>query len=474
MQSPSLKASAFWRLLEGAGSEILSFAGFIVLARLLVPEDFGAVALAGSVLMMIHIVLYSGSLESLIQHPQLEARHFHAACAANLAFAVGLVLLGLALAWPLGWVLERPDFAWLLSALLPTALLRAFMSPMLAVLRRRMDFRSIAIRTLLAVSVSAVVAIFCAWRGLGAWSLVAQQWTNEVVGIAFLAWRSPFKPLPIKRDAQALRELLPVALPVMGAQFVATASRRLDNLAIGLRLGDHVVGIYFMANRLVSAAQTVSLFGLGELALVVMSKAIARGSGDWAVVSSILRLAVWPSFLVLGTLALLGPMIIPVLFGPAWTEASRPMAVLAAFAPAGALITLIGVALVARGMAAQYRRLAITVAALQLGAIFAAATQGIDAIVLAIGLVQVIALPYALAHLRRSEALSWPAVLRRIGSPLLAYVAIFVPCALIAAYRPPLAWAAGVGFFLAAAALGLVLLRADWVRANAALAPAPH
>ncbi len=474
MRPPSLKASAFWRLLEGAGSEVLSFLGFVVLARLLVPEQFGAVALAGSVLVLIQVVLYSGSLESLIQHPHFEPRHFHAACAANFALAAALVLLGLALAWPLGWVLDRQDFAWLLSALLPTALLRSFMSPMLAVLRRQMDFRSIAIRTLLAVTLGSLVAVLCAWQGFGVWSLVAQQWTNEVVGIVFLAWRSPLKPIPLKGDSKTLRELLPVALPVLGAQLVATASRKLDNLAIGLRLGDHAVGIYFLGSRLVSAAQAVALHGPSELAMVVTSKAVASGADRWMLVSSILRLAAWPSFLVLGTLALLGPVVIPLLFGPKWVEASRPMTILAAFAPAGAMISVVGVALVARGMAAAYRRLSVTVSVLQLGAILAAAGEGIDAIVIAIGLVQVLSLPYALAHLRRAEAQPWSAVFDRIGWLLFVHVVIFVPCALLSAYQPRLVWVAGLVFFALSAALGLMLMRADWSRANAALAAMPR
>lgn len=472
MQSPSLKASAFWRLLEGAGSEILSFAGFIVLARLLVPEDFGAVALAGSVMQLIQVALYNGSLESLIQHPKFEPRHFYAACAANFAFALALVAIGLVIAWPLGWALERREFTWILSALLPTALLRAFMSPMLAVLRRQMDFRSIAIRTLLAVTVAAVVAVVCASQGMGEWSLVAQQWTNEVVGITFLAWRSPLKPTPLQGDRKALGELLPVAMPVMGAQLVANASRKLDNLAIGSQLGDHTVGIYFMANRLVTAAQAVALNGPSELAMVVMSKSIAGGAGRWQMLSSIMRLAMWPSFMVLGTLSLLGPAIIPLLFGPAWVEASMPMAVLAALAPAGAMINVVGVALVARGRAAAYRRLAIAVAALLLGAIFVAASHGLAAVVLAIGLVQCLSLPYALAQLRRAEALSWPALLGRLGPLLLMHVAIFVPCTLLAVFVPALAWAAGLLFIGAAAGAGWLRLRADWSRVSGFLAGA--
>lgn len=467
MKRPSLGASAFWRLLEGAGSEVLSFLGFVALARVLVPEHFGAVALAGTVLQLIQVVLYNGSLESMIQHPNLEPRHFHAACRANFKWALVLVSVGLVLAWPLAYALRRPEFAWLLCALLPSALLRSFMSPMLAVLRRDMNFRAIALRTLLAVTIASVVAVFCARHGWGAWSLVAQQWTNEVVGIAFLWWQSPLKPMSDKGDKKALDELLPVALPVMGAQFVSNASRKLDNFAVGMRLGDHVVGVYFMANRLVGAAQAMVLYGLGEVAMVVMSRALASGVESWAAVSSVLRLAAWPSFLVLGTLALLGPLIVPILFGPVWMEATHPMAVLAAFAPAGAMISMIGVALVARGEATAYRRMSVAVAVLQLAAIVAAAHWGIDAIVLAIGAAQVVSLPYAFAHLRRAESRSWAVVLKRVASLLLVHVVIFTPCAVLSWLRPDLAWAAGIAFPLVAGVVGWVQLKSDWVRVNA-------
>jgi PST family polysaccharide transporter len=472
MAERSLQSSAFWRLAEAVGGEAVSFIVFTVLARLLVPEHFGAVALAASILALCQVLVYNGALESLIQLPNCRLRHYRAAVTANLALAAVLVPLGAALAWPLGLALGRQEFVVILLALLPMLLVRAVMTPMLAIVRRQMDFRSIALRTLVGVGAGGVVAVTLAAHGAGVWALVAQQWTTEVVGTLLLAWRAPAKPWPLAWDRRSLDELRPVALPVTTANFASATARRLDTFAIGLHLGNATVGVYFMVARLVFAMQMLTLNGLGEIAMVVMSKlrpAIAR---PWPEVAAVLRLAAWPTFWLFGLMALVGPRLVPMVFGPAWEPAAQPMALYAAVSPAGALVGLIGVSLVSAGRAHSFQRLSIGVAFAQLAAIFAAAPWGLMAVVAAIGFTQLLGLPFALASLRRTEAVSWPQVLGRLGGLLVAYVVLLLPCLALVAWRPQWVWGAGAAFGLAGGLFGWVVLRADWARVTAALAQA--
>ncbi|MBK9133566.1 MAG: oligosaccharide flippase family protein [Betaproteobacteria bacterium] len=472
MASTSLQASAIWRFTEAIGGEAISFIVFTMLARLLVPADFGAVALAASILALFQLLLYHGALESLIQLPNYEPRHFQAATAANVALALVLVVVGAALAWPLGWVLGRSQFVVILLALLPMLLLRAVMSPLLAVLRRQMNFRAIALRSVVAVFSGGAVAIALAAGGAEAWALVAQQWTTELVGTLMLIKSSPLKPWQMRWDRRSLDELRPVALPVTGAHFAAGTARRLDIFAVGLHLGNATVGVYFMVARLIFAMQMLSLNGLGEIAMVVMSRLRPLLAQPWPETSAVLRLAAWPTCLLFGLMALVGPRLVPIVFGPAWQPAALPMAVYAALSPAGALVSLIGVSLVSAGNATAFQRLSITLAFAQLGAIFVAAPWGLIAVVSAIGATQVVGLPYALSTLRRTEGVSWRQVLARLGPVGAGYAACVVPCGAAILWRPEWVWAAGVMFALASAAWGFVMLRGDWRLVTSALARA--
>jgi O-antigen/teichoic acid export membrane protein len=190
----------------------------------------------------------------------------------------------------------------------------------------------------------------------------------------------------------------------------------------------------------------------------------------WPVISAVLRLAAWPTFMLFGLMALVGPSIVPIVFGPAWEPATTPMALYAALSPAGALVGLIGVALVSAGNADAFQRLSIAIAFAQLAAIFAAAAWGLLAVVAAIGITQVLSVPFALVYLRRTEAITWGSLLGRIGPIVVAYVVCFVPCVLTMLWYPELEWYVGKAFVLAGGVLGFLLLRRDWTTVSAALA----
>ena len=244
VSSGQVASSALWRAIETAGTELVAFIVFTTLARLLVPEDFGAVALAGSIMTMLQGLVYHGFTEALIQKADVTEAHHRAVLAANLSLAAVLVALGLAAAWPIGWVLGRSEFPIIFSALLPSLLLRSMSSPMLASLRRELDFRAIAIRTLLGVCVGGVMAVMMARHGAGYWSLVVQQWSAELVGFVVLARVSPCKPWRLRWSMPALRELIPVALPVAGAALLSVAARRVDSRVRADCLRKRSVGSY--------------------------------------------------------------------------------------------------------------------------------------------------------------------------------------------------------------------------------------
>jgi O-antigen/teichoic acid export membrane protein len=414
-------SSAVWRAVETAGTELIAFAVFTVLARLLAPADFGAVAMAGAVLALMQVVLYHGFTEALIQRSSLREEHHQTVLAANLLLASGLVLFGLLAAWPMGKLLGRPELPFILAALLPSLLLRSMCSSMLAALRRDMDFRSIAIRTLLGVSVGGSIAIVLAQRGVGYWALVAQQWSAEVVSFAVLAKASPSKPWRMRWHGAELRELLPVALPVMGAQFISNAARRLDTVALGVFLSNRDVGIYFMVYRLVYSAQMVTQHGLGEVAMVVLASMNDDAERYRAALLRAMRLISFVCCCAFGLLAVAGPWLVPLVFGSAWLPAIGPLRILAAFSAAGGVVSIAGVILVASGHATSFSRLAVGAAALQLAAVFVAARWGLQAVAWTAGISQCLAVIPAVLVLGRRYQLR----VSKLWFGLLPIVAVF-------------------------------------------------
>ena len=468
VSSGKLASSALWRAIETAGTEAVAFVVFTTLARLLQPGDFGAVALATSIMTVLQGLLYYGFTEALIQKPDVTEVHHRTVLTGNLALSFTLVVLGLLFAWPLGWTLDRPEFPLIFAALLPSLLFRGFNSPMLAALRREMDFRSIALRTLVGVAVGGVIAVFLARGGAGHWALVVQQWSAEIIGFSVLAGTSPVKPWKLRWNKLAFRELIPVALPVMGAAVLAVAARRLDTFALGMYLPNAAVGIYFMVYRLVFAAQMVTQHGLSEVAMVVLSSLNRDAERYRTALLYALRLMAFICACAFGLLAIVGPWLVPWVFGTSWLPATEPLRVLSALSLGGAIVSIAGVTLVASGYATAFSRLAVGSAIAQLLAVAISARWGLMAVAWGIGIAQCLSVIPAIRMLSRHYQLSQLRLWAEIG-PILGLFGAGFGLATWAAslpreyYPQPLA----AGAFCAVMGLGgLVLLRRERERAQ--------
>ena len=82
-----------WTAITGWGNELTRLVVFIVLARLLTPEDFGLAALALVFIMMTQVVADQGLADAVIQRKDLDTEHLDSAFWLSLAVGVVLVLL---------------------------------------------------------------------------------------------------------------------------------------------------------------------------------------------------------------------------------------------------------------------------------------------------------------------------------------------------------------------------------------------
>ncbi|MGH1359638.1 MAG: oligosaccharide flippase family protein [Burkholderiaceae bacterium] len=398
--------SAAWRALETAGSEGLSFLLFVVMARLLIPEHFGLVALASSIVMSLQCLLQFGIPEALIQRPRLSPANIRSAMSASFMLGLALLMLAVVLAWPLAWLLGRDEFPPIFLALSCVLIFQSLSFPLHGLLRRALDLKSIAIRTLVATSVGGLVAILLARAGYGPWALVAQQLTVAGIGLLMLLRVSTVKPWPFDFQWREFRPLIHVAKSFMLSQFASQSARKLDTVALGLFMGNHEVGIYFLVTRLIQAAQTVSQFSIGEISLAVLSRLQHDPERLRAGIRRAMRLTGFGCLYFFGVLALVAPAFVPTLFGEQMSDAAEPLRVLALFATAGALISTAVHVLIAVGAARSSTGLAVGASLVQLIAVLISARFGMMNLVIGIGLAQLVMVIPAFYLLQRREGIA--------------------------------------------------------------------
>lgn len=179
--------SFMWKLLERVFSQGMNLVIQIVLARLLMPDDFGSLAIIVAVINYATIFVQSGLSTVIVQKEDMDKLDVSTLLTASL-FVAGVLYGVLFFTAPyLAKYYEAPILTSALRVLALYLFLSAINAIQSAVLSRKMKFKAIFWRTIVTVPLSGAVSIILAYRGLGIWSLIALNLTNMLGVVIFMS-----------------------------------------------------------------------------------------------------------------------------------------------------------------------------------------------------------------------------------------------------------------------------------------------
>jgi len=325
----TLAGAVKWSFLSEIAAKAITPMVFVILARLLTPEDYGLVAAATMVISFSQIFWEGGLGKALVQFQG------NVSSAANAAFwinnALGIVV-ALALVACANVVADRifhdHRVADVLRVMAFQVLLSAATSVHTALLQKGMEFKRLFWVRLVTVAVPALCAIPMAVSGFGYWALVAGTLLGQLVQVVMLWSTSTWRPVG-SFDWNIAAKLggfgAWVALSGLAAWFYLWA----DSLIVGVYLGSHDLGLYRTGNAFV----TMVFSFLFSPFLPVLYSHLSNIQDDRARVERVLRRVIEViAFLSLPLAFLLFAFSTPVshmVFGPAWTGIDWVIAVLA-------------------------------------------------------------------------------------------------------------------------------------------------
>ena len=409
----------FWTAASNWGNELTRLLLFMVLARLLTPEQFGLVALALVFIMLTQVVAEQGMADALVQRRRLDPEHLDSAF--WMSVAVGLVLAALlaGLAVPIALLLGQADLAPVLAALAVAMPIGSLSLVQRAVLMRRMAFRSLALRTLISIAVGAACALAAALLGFGVWSLVVQHTVTPLVGMLVL-WRvSDWRPR-LRFSYAHFRDLFAFGVNVVGSRLLLTFSRRSDELFIGGFLGAASLGIYTVAYRMVRLLIQLTSSLVDQVAFPLYSRLQdepTRRARAYYKTTSFAALLAFPAFTATLVMA---PEFLTVLFGPQW-EASVPIVqILSVLGVIQLLSQLNATLLRAAGKPAWQLAIIALTTMLKVAAFFIAVNYGLVAVAIAAACVGLLTAPAWYWAVHRLVPITAGGYLQTVKGPLLA------------------------------------------------------
>lgn len=229
--------------MERGSTQGIQFIVSIILARLLLPEDYGLIAIVTILTMLANVLVQNGFNTALIQKKDADEVDFSSVFYLSMLFA-GLLYAILYFAAP--FIADFYGSAQLipvLRVLSLTLFFGAFNSIQNAYIARHMMFKKLFFSSLGAVIVSGVVGIIAAYSGWGVWALVAQQLTNQAL-ILFILWFTVKWRPRLLFSIEKVKMLFAFGWKMLASTLIDTLYRDIRSLIIGKIYNPAMLGFY--------------------------------------------------------------------------------------------------------------------------------------------------------------------------------------------------------------------------------------
>jgi PST family polysaccharide transporter len=400
--------SIMWSLASNWGRQAASLLVLLVLARVLDAAEFGLFAIAAAITAAIQVYLNDGLSEALLQRAELQPEHLDTAFWLNGAVGTILALALAAVAPLLASLFGDPELGPLIQALSLCLVLGSLAAVPQAVLRRRLEYRLLAMRSFIAVTGGGVVGVAMALRGYGVWSLAGQQLTENTVGLLVLADLGGWQPR-LRWSTRRARELMPYTASIAASRGVMFLYYQIDRLLIGYFLGPVEVGIYNLAQRVLTTVQALVTDSMSTVTLAALCRLQNEPDEMRAFFLTALEAAALVTLPAFIGVAAVAPELIPLLFGAQWVAAGRILHITALTGVPRLLVVFTAALARAIGQPGWYLFMMALGLVAYAGTVLALVSRGLEAVAWGLVAAELVMTPVNLWLLRRLVGLSpWP------------------------------------------------------------------
>lgn len=190
----TLVTSTIWKLLERFSSQAVSFVVTIILARILIPEEYGIIAILMVFINLANVIVDGGLNTALVQKKNADNIDFSTIFLFCMGLACILYLILYFCAIPISRFYSNDLLVPVLRILSLNLFFNSFNAIQRAYVSRNMLFKKLFYSNLISVIISGIIGILLAYNGFGVWALVAQQLIGQLVISILLCFAVKWKP----------------------------------------------------------------------------------------------------------------------------------------------------------------------------------------------------------------------------------------------------------------------------------------
>ena len=221
-----------WKFSERISGQVVSFILQIVLARLLLPEQYGMIAMVNVFIVLANVFVVNGFSSALIQNKEATHLDFSTIFWCSLAVSILLYSIIHICAPLIEEFYNIPGLASITRVYGLSLVLCSYNSIQQAYVSRHMMFKKFFYSTLIGTIVSGFIGILMAYHGYGVWSLVAQYLSNIVINIIVLQFIIDWSPR-FEFSFSRAKSMMKYGVNILGASLLGRVFDELRQLLIG-------------------------------------------------------------------------------------------------------------------------------------------------------------------------------------------------------------------------------------------------
>lgn len=261
----------FWTLTSNIGLKSVTLIVNIVLARLLVPEDFGLVAMLMIFFAVSQSFVESGFSQALIREKELTEKDKATTFYLNVMIAVVCYLVLWIAAPKIASFYNNEKLIALTRFMGLSIVFQSFYIVQQATLTHALNFKKITIVSLTASVLSSVIAVVMAYQNLGVWALAVKYVSFSLIAAILFYVVNPWYPRA-SFSRQSYHRLFGFGSKLLLSGLLDTFYQNIYNLIIGKYYSAATLGYYAQAKMYVDQATQTSTSTLQTVTYPILSQ----------------------------------------------------------------------------------------------------------------------------------------------------------------------------------------------------------
>lgn len=267
----TVSKSFFWKMFERAMSQGINLVVQIVLARIILPDHFGSLAIIVALTNYANIFVQSGISTVIIQRNNLDKKDVSTLLTFSLAIATLFYIILFFSAPFIASYYQSEILCPSLRVISLTLFLNSINSVQTGLLTRQMKFKTIFYRSIIAVPVSGITGILMALKGFGLWALVAQTLVNMLCIVIFMSFDRNLR-VPIFFSLSRFKQLFGFTSKIILTSLVAGGHDFIRTMLIGKKYSREDLAYYDKGYSYSSLVTLIVKQSIGSVLLPTFSR----------------------------------------------------------------------------------------------------------------------------------------------------------------------------------------------------------